>query len=114
MSRGSESGQNAIPASDSDLFLYKGITTSYACNALQAGLEFSKAVGIASATYTQVLTGRHGSRLSSVGPEKLSNKELFDGSELQVLSGAMEFCPTKIPNDIRKKLKKALDKVTKK
>ena len=33
------------PASDSDIFLYRGMGSSYVCNARTAGVEFPKAVG---------------------------------------------------------------------
>ena len=54
---------SASPASDKDVFLYRGMGSSYVCNARTAGVEFPKAVGIAAATYVQLLNGRHGGRV---------------------------------------------------
>ena len=46
-----------IPADDKDLYLYKGMGASYLCIAEKAGVEFPKALGVATATYVQVLEG---------------------------------------------------------
>ena len=42
-------------ATDQDLFLYKGMGASYLCIASKAGIEFPKALGVASATFVQVV-----------------------------------------------------------
>ena len=47
-------------ATEQDLFLYKGMGASYLCIASKAGIEFPKAVGVASGTYVQVIEGKHG------------------------------------------------------
>ncbi|WP_320674147.1 cAMP phosphodiesterase [Prochlorococcus sp. MIT 1341] len=99
-----------MAATDKDLFLYKGIGTTYVCNALSVGLKFSKAIGIASATYTQVLNARHGGRVASVGDKKLSDDQLLSGSELQMVKGSYDHCPKEIPDEIRGKIKSALSK----
>ena len=46
-------------------------------------VEFPKAVGIAAATYTQLLNGRHGGKIEQTGGEKLTNKQLFAGAEFR-------------------------------
>ncbi len=96
------------PATKEDIYLYRGMGSSYVCNARAAGIEFPKAVGVAAATYTQVLNGRHGGKVASVGDKKLSNKQLFTGAEIQIITGAIEFCPKEVPEDIVKKVKKAI------
>ena len=97
------------PATKKDIYFYNAIGTTYVCNALKSGLEFPKAVGIAAATYTQVLNGRHGGRVTLAGEEKLSNKRLFSASEFQVVAGALEYCPKQVPKDIRQKVEAALE-----
>ncbi len=98
------------PASNDDIFLYRGMGSSYVCNAAQAGIEFSKAVGIAAATYSQVLNGRHGGIVASAGKKKLTNKQLFSGAEFQIVTGALQYCPKKVPADVKEKVQAAIDK----
>ena len=66
-----------VPANDNDLYLYKGIGASYLCIASEAGVEFPKAVGIATATYVQVLEGKHGGIVKDLG-----KKNFFDQRRL--------------------------------
>jgi len=98
------------PATDDDIFLYRGIGASFLCNARSAGVEFPKAVGIAAATYAQVLNGRHGGFVSSAGDNKLTNKQLFAGAEFQVITGALQYCPKEVPDDVKAKVQEAIDK----
>lgn len=98
------------PATQEDIYLYRGIGSSYVCNARTAGVEFPKAVGIAAATYTQLLKGRHDGKIKQTGKKKLTNKQLFAGAEFQVLTGAIQYCPDSVPNDIKKKVEEAIKK----
>ena len=95
-------------ASDYDIFLYSGIGSSYVCNARAAGIEFPKAVGIAAATYVQVLNGRHGGQVASAGSKKLSNEQLFAGAEFQVITGALKYCPKDVPVDVKSRVEEAI------
>ena len=98
------------PATKEDIFLYRGLGSSYLCNARQAGVDFPKAVGISAATYVQVLNGRHGGLVESAGKEKLTNKQLFSGAEFQIITGALQYCPKEVPADIKKKVKAVMNK----
>ena len=98
------------PASPQDIFIYRAMGASYLCNARAAGVEFSKAVGIAAATYAQVLNGRHGGLVSSAGKKKLTNKQLFAGAEFQIITGALQYCSKEVPADIKKKVNEAMKK----
>ena len=98
------------PATVDDIFLYRGIGASFLCNASAAGVDFPKAVGIASATYAQVLNGRHGGRVSSAGKEKLSSKQLFAGAEFQIITGALQYCPNQVPKDVKAKIDEIIEK----
>ena len=98
------------PATDDDIFLYRGIGASFLCNARSAGVEFPKAVGVAAATYAQVLNGRHGGFVVSAGDKKLTNKQLFSGAEFQIITGALTYCPKQVPDDVKAKVQEAIDK----
>ncbi len=100
--------QKIKPASDEQIFLYRGIGSSYVCNARTAGIEFPKAVGISAATYVQLLNGRHDGRVASAGKKKLSNKQLFSGAEFQIITGALQYCPKDVPDDVREKVEEVI------
>ena len=93
-----------IPADDKDLYLYKGMGASYLCIAKKAGVEFPKALGVATATYVQVLEGKHGGLIKELGDTKLERKKLFAGAEFQIVSTAMNYCPDSIPKDVSQKV----------
>ena len=97
-----------LPATEKDLFLYKGMGASYLCIASKAGIEFPKAVGVASATYVQVIEGKHGGLIKSLGNKKLDREKLFSGAEFQIVTTALQYCPDSVPKKVRKKVKKIL------
>ena len=97
-------------ATDKDLFLYKGMGASYLCIASKAGIEFPKAVGVATATYVQVVEGKHGGKIKELGSKKLEREKLFAGAEFQIVTTAMQYCPDSIPKEVTKKVNKILKK----
>ena len=97
-----------LPATEKDLFLYKGMGASYLCIASKAGIEFPKAVGVASATYVQVIEGKHGGLIKDLGNKKLNREKLFSGAEFQIVTTAIQYCPDSVPKKVRKKVKKIL------
>ena len=92
------------PAMEEDLYLYKGMGASYLCIASKAGIDFPKAIGVATATYVQVLEGKHGGLIKELGDTKLERKKLFAGAEFQIVETALQYCPDSIPEDITKKV----------
>ena len=96
------------PAIEEDLYLYKGMGASYLCIASKAGIEFPKAVGVATATYVQVLEGKHGGQIKELGDIKLEREKLFAGAEFQIVETALKYCPDSIPEDVTKKVKDIL------
>ena len=105
-----EKAPNIRPATEEDLYLYRGLGGTFLCNSLVADIDYPKAVGIASATYVQVLEGMHGGIVKSIGSEKLSREKLFAGAEFQVVTASIQFCPDKVPNDVKDKVKNVLQK----
>ena len=96
------------PAMEEDLYLYKGMGASYLCIASKAGIEFPKAIGVATATYVQVLEGKHGGLIKELGDKKLEREKLFVGAEFQIVETAIKYCPDSIPEDVTKKVNKIL------
>ena len=96
------------PAMEEDLYLYKGMGASYLCIASKAGIDFPKAIGVATATYVQVLEGKHGGLIEELGDTKLDRQKLFAGAEFQIVETALKYCPDSIPEDITKKVKDIL------
>ena len=98
-----------LAATEKDLYLYKGMGASYLCIASKAGIDFPKAVGIAAATYVQVLEGKHGGLVEELGDKKLEREKLFAGAEFQIVTTAIKYCPGSVPKDVTKKVNKILE-----
>ena len=98
-----------LAATEEDLFLYKGMGASYLCIAAKAGIEFPKAISVATATYVQVIEGKHGGVIKELGNKKLEREKLIGGAEFQIVTTAMQYCPDSVPKEVTKKVKKVLD-----
>ena len=95
-------------ATEQDLYLYKGMGASYLCIASKAGIEFPKALGVASATYVQVVEGKHGGAIKELGDNKLERDKLFAGAEFQIVTTAIQYCPDSVPKEVTKKVNKII------
>ena len=95
-------------ATEQDLYLYKGMGASYLCIASKAGIDFPKAVGVATATYVQVIEGKHGGAVKELGDKKLDREKLFAGAEFQIVTTAIKYCPDSVPEEVTKKVNKIL------
>ena len=100
--------KNFMAATEKDLYLYKGMGASYLCIASKAGIEFPKAVGVATATYVQVVEGKQGGVVKELGDKKLDREKLFAGAEFQIVTTAIKFCPDSVPKEVTKKVNKIL------
>ena len=97
-----------LAATEQDLYLYKGMGASYLCIASKAGIEFPKAIGVATATYVQVIEGKHGGVVKELGDKKLEREKLFAGAEFQIVTTAIKYCPDSVPKEVTKKVKKII------
>ena len=95
-------------ATEQDLYLYKGMGASYLCIASKAGIEFPKALGVASATYVQVVEGKHGGVVKELGDKKVEREKLFTGAEFQIVTTAIQYCPDSVPKEVTNKVTKIL------
>ena len=109
--------RNFTAASEKDIFLYRQMGASYLCIASKAEVDFKKGLGIASATFANVIIGKHGGAIKELGNKKLDEKNLYNAGTFQIVGSALDICPESIPknikNDYQKKLKQ-LEKQSKK
>ena len=102
-----------IPASSEELTLYRQIGVSYLCLARQAEVDFPKSISIASNNFSLIISKKHGGLLEELGPDKLSNDQILKGSYLQLIEGAIQVCPDKVPEKEKKKFSEAMKKMNK-
>ena len=101
------------PATETDLFLYRQMGASYLCIAANAEVDFDKGLGIASATFANVITGKHEGLIKEFGSEKLDNKRLYNAGTFQILSSALNICPESIPKKVKDSYEKRLKELIK-
>ena len=106
--------KNLVAASEKDLFLYRQMGASYLCIASKAEVDFNKGLGIASATFANVIIGKHGGAIKELGNEKLDEKRLYNAGTFQIVGSALNICPESIPKKIKKDYEKKLKQLVKK
>ena len=109
--------KNLIAASEKDIFLYRQMGASYLCIASKAEVDFNKGLGIASATFANVIIGKHDGVIKELGNEKLNEKRLYNAGTFQIVGSALNICPESIPkgikNDYEKRLKQLIKRAKK-
>ena len=105
--------KNLIAASEKDLFLYRQMGASYLCIASKADVDFNKGLGIASATFANVIIGKHGGVIKQLGDQKLDEKKLYNAGTFQIVGSALNICPESIPKNIKNDYDKRLKQLVK-
>ena len=105
--------KSLIAASEEDLFLYRQMGASYLCIASKAEVDFNKGLGIASATFANVIIGKHGGAIRELGNEKLDEKKLYNAGTFQIVGSALNICPESIPKKIKNDYEKRLKQLVK-
>ncbi len=105
--------KNFVAASEKDLFLYRQMGASYLCIASRAEVDFNKGLGIASATFANVIIGKHGGAIKELGNEKLDEKKLYNAGTFQIVGSALNICPESIPKKIKNDYEKRLKQLVK-
>ena len=105
--------KSLIAASEKDLFLYRQMGASYLCISSKAEVDFKKGLGIASATFANVIVGKHGGAIEELGNEKLDQKKLYNAGTFQIVGSALNICPESIPKDIKNDYEKKLKQFVK-
>ena len=109
----SKAEKNLVAASEKDLFLYRQMGASYLCIASKAEVDFNKGLGIASATFANVIIGKHGGAIKELGNEKLDEKKLYNAGTFQIVGSAINICPESIPKNIKSDYEKRLKQLVK-
>ena len=102
-----------IAATEEDLFLYRQMGASYLCIASKAEVDFNKGLGIASATFANVIIGKHGGAIRELGNEKLDEKKIYNAGTYQIVGSALNICPESIPKNIKNDYEKRLKQLVK-
>ena len=105
--------RNFTAASEKDIFLYRQMGASYLCIASKAEVDFKKGLGIASATFANVIIGKHGGAIKELGNKKLDEKRLYNAGTFQIVGSALNICPESIPKNIKDDYEKRLEQLTK-
>ena len=105
--------KNLMAASEKDLFLYRQMGASYLCIASKAEVDFNKGLGIASATFANVIIGKHGGAIKELGNKKLDEKKLYNAGTFQIVGSAINICPESIPKNIKNDYEKRLKQLAK-
>ena len=105
--------KNLVAATEKDLFLYRQMGASYLCIASKAEVDFNKGLGIASATFANVIIGKHGGVIKELGNEKLNQKKLYNSGTFQIVGSAINICPESIPSEIKNDYEKKLKQIIK-
>ena len=105
--------KNLVAATEKDLFLYRQMGASYLCIATKAEIDFNKGLGIASATFANVIIGKHGGVIKELGNEKLNQKKLYNSGTFQIVGSALNICPESIPKGIKNDYEKRLKQIVK-
>jgi len=103
-----------VPASREEMNLYRQIGVSYFCIARQAKVEFPQSISIASNNFALIVSKKHGGLIEETGDNKLTNDQIYQGSYLQLMEGAIQLCPNLVPEDEKQKFSKALENLIKK
>ena len=81
---------------------------SYLCIASKAEIDFKKGLGIASATFANVIIGKHGGVIKELGNQKLDAKQLYNDGTFQIVGSALNICPESIPKNIKNDYEKRM------
>ena len=113
LNKPTKSEKNLIAASEKDLFLYRQMGASYLCISSKAEVDFKKGLGIASATFANVIIGKHGGAIKELGNKKLDEKKLYNAGTFQIVGSALNICPESIPKNIKNDYEKRLKQLVK-
>ena len=102
------------PASREEMNFYRQIGISYFCLARQAKVKFSQSISIASNNFALIVSNKHGGLIKEIGDKKLTRDQIYQGSYLQLIEGAIQLCPDQVPEEDKKKFLKTVEQLNQK
>ena len=102
-----------IPATKEEMNFYRQIGISYFCLARQSKIEFPKSISIASNNFALIVSKKHGGLIEEIGDVKLTNDQIYQGSYLQLIEGAIQLCPDQVPEEDKNKFLEAVERLNK-
>ncbi len=97
-------------ASKKDIALYRQIAINFFCRARLVETEFPKALGLASATFADIINQKHGGMVEELPGKVLTPKQLYLSGEVQILEGSIKFCPDQVPEEAKNRFKEFIEK----
>ena len=58
-----------------------------------------------------LVSKKHGSLIEEIGEKKLTNDQIYQGSYLQIIEGAIQLCPDQVPEEDKKKFLEAVERL---
>ena len=102
-----------IPASREEMNFYRQVGITYFCLARQDEIEFPKSISIASKNFALIVSKKHGGLIEEIGDVKLTNDQIYQGSYLQLIEGAIQLCPDQVPEEDKNKFLEAVERLNK-
>jgi len=106
-----------IAANEKDLELYRSMGITYICTASAKGtdLDFEKSLVVASNLFSTVVQQKHGGSIKEGKnkEQKIDPRVLQNNVMLQLVGGALSFCPDNVPSEMEKEFKNQLEKIKK-
>ena len=100
-----------LPASREEMNFYRQIGISYFCLARQSQVDFPKSISIASNNFALLVSKKHGGKIEEIGDTKITNDQIYQGSYLQIIEGAIQLCPDQVPDEDKNKFLEAVEKL---
>ena len=100
-----------IPATREEMNFYRQIGVSYFCLARQAKVEFPQSISIASNNFALIVSKKHGGLIEEIGDQKLTMDQVYKGSYLQLIEGAIQLCPDQVPEENKEKFLKTVEQI---
>ena len=104
-----------IPANDKDLDLYRSMGITYLCTTSTKGTDadFEKSLVVATNLFSTVMQQKHGGFIKEgkKKQQKLEARSLQNNIMLQLVGGAINYCPNNVPAEMEKEFRNQVKKI---
>ena len=69
---------------------------------------------MASNNFVLIVSNKHGGLIEEIGDKKLTNDQIYRGSYLQLIEGAIQLCPDQVPEEDKEKFLKTVEQLNEK